>query len=147
MAKTYKNIPVSPDTYQKIALLAEMNGFGPRGMGAQIEDWLKRELPECGHAKQAVSIEYFLDARQVRGGLYCPTCKRVYSAEGAEPAAPAAKPAFVQHKPKSKAAEKLEKNIDKAVAMAKAKANEKIHPDTMSGGNVRVRGLNGSKLG
>lgn len=81
MAKTYKNIPVSPTTYQKVALLASANGLGERGLGAQIEKWVERELPDCGHKKQAVSIEIYASedtSRQVRTGWYCPTCKRVY---------------------------------------------------------------------
>jgi hypothetical protein len=86
MAKTYKNIPVSPATYQKVALLAEANRLGGRGLGAQIEKWVERELPECGHKKQAVSIEIYASednlagVRQIRTGWYCPTCKRVYEA-------------------------------------------------------------------
>jgi hypothetical protein len=83
MAKIYKNIPVSPATYQKVALLAEANGLGGRGLGAQIEKWVERELPDCGHKKQSVSIEIYTSEdtpRQVRTGWYCPTCKRVYEA-------------------------------------------------------------------
>jgi len=84
MAKTYKNIPVSPDTYQKVALLAETNGYGVRGLGAQIEAWVKKDMPDCGHDKQAVSIEYVSNQslqRMTSGGLYCAVCDRVYAVE------------------------------------------------------------------
>ena len=51
MAKTYKNLPLSPETYAKVALLAEANGLGERGLGAQIDILVNRELPECNHKK------------------------------------------------------------------------------------------------
>ena len=84
MAKTYKMIPVSPATYEKVALLAEANGLGERGIGAQIESWVKNELPECEHKKVAVSIEYYpgqdvLSVARFGAGLYCATCGRVYA--------------------------------------------------------------------
>jgi len=88
MAKTYKNLPLSPETYAKVAMLAESNGFGERGLGAQIENWVARELPECGHKKQAVNIEYApaMDSlvKITHTGWYCPTCKRVYASISGE---------------------------------------------------------------
>lgn len=88
MAKKYNNIPVKPEIYVKVAMLAESNGFGERGLGAQIESWVRRDLPECGHKKQAVNIEYApaMDslAKTTRAGWYCPTCKRVYASIGGE---------------------------------------------------------------
>lgn len=88
--KEYKKIPLSPETYAKVAMISEANGFGLRGLGAQIEKWVARELPRCDHKTQAVNIEYFPtgDANLaesinfVRTGWYCPTCKRVYAAAG-----------------------------------------------------------------
>lgn len=85
MAKTYKNLPLSPETYAKVALLAEANGLGERGLGAQIEILVNRELPECNHKKVAVAIEYYpsddiLPGTPLnRAGFYCSTCKRVYA--------------------------------------------------------------------
>lgn len=84
MAKTYKNIPVSEETYIKVAMLAEANGFGERGLGKQVDDWVARELPDCDHKKQAVSIETFQSndtlpgTLKIRKGWYCKTCNRVY---------------------------------------------------------------------
>lgn len=81
---TYKNIPVDEDTYIQVKLIAEANGLGTRGMGAQVKQWAIRELPECEHEKTAVSIETFpsqdtlAGANLHRTGWYCPTCKRVY---------------------------------------------------------------------
>ena len=83
--KEYKKIPLSPETYEKVAMISEANGFGLRGLGAQIEKWVERELPECEHKKQAVSIEIYPSAdvlpgaRVVRTGWYCQSCKRVYA--------------------------------------------------------------------
>jgi hypothetical protein len=84
--KEYKKIPLSPETYAKVAMISEANGFGQRGLGAQIETWVARELPKCDHKTQAVSIEIYPSAdvlpgtKLVRTGWYCPTCKRVYAA-------------------------------------------------------------------
>ncbi len=129
MAKKYNNIPVSPDTYAKVALLAEANGLGDRGLGAQIEAWVKRELPECDHKKEPVSIEYAADAslmRTVRAGLYCAVCNRVYAVVGdlSETKSEAGqqgrgKDAFVPRKAKKD--DKIQKNIEKVVALAKAR--------------------------
>ena len=86
--KEYKKIPLSPETYEKVAMISEANGFGLRGLGAQIENWVARELPKCEHPKQSVTIEVFHGADALPGaknistGWYCPTCKRVYSAVG-----------------------------------------------------------------
>jgi uncharacterized alkaline shock family protein YloU len=83
--KEYKKIPLSPETYAKVALISEANGFGQRGLGAQIEKWVERELPQCEHKKQSVSIETYPSAdvlpgaRVIRTGWYCPICKRVYA--------------------------------------------------------------------
>lgn len=79
----YKNIPVKEDTYLKVKLIAESNGLGERGMGAQVDLWVKRDLPACEHPKEAVSVEIFpsqdnLSPSIVRQGWYCPTCRRVY---------------------------------------------------------------------
>lgn len=81
----YKNIPVKPDVYAKVQLLAESNGFGERGLGAQIAHWVGQELPECDHKKVPVEIEYFPGEDLLTGVLskrhafYCSTCKRVYA--------------------------------------------------------------------
>ncbi len=79
MAQTYKNIPVKPEVYTKIKMIADSNN---RGLGDQVANWAERELPECNHVKQPVSIEVFnsgqLPASALRKGWYCPTCKRVY---------------------------------------------------------------------
>jgi hypothetical protein len=85
--KEYKKIPLSPETYAKVAMISEANGFGLRGLGAQIERWVERELPACGHKKQAVTIEYYPNGDDklsaaigmVRTGWYCPICMRVYA--------------------------------------------------------------------
>lgn len=85
MAKTYRNLPLSPETYAKVALLAEANGLGERGLGAQVEMLVNKELPECKHKKAPVVIEYYpvgshqLGAKQNRRGFYCATCGRVYA--------------------------------------------------------------------
>jgi len=82
--KEYKNIPVSPEVYEAVQLVSEANGFGLRGLGAQVAHWVGRELPECDHKKAPVSIEYFPDTTLTvhsikRTGFYCSTCKRVYA--------------------------------------------------------------------
>jgi len=80
----YRNIPVKPDVYAKVQLLAESNGFGERGLGALVNLLVSQELPECNHKKVAVEIEYFPSAdtlpgtQSKRSGFYCATCKRVY---------------------------------------------------------------------
>ena len=79
----YKNIPVKPDVYQAVQLIAEGNGLGERGLGAQVARWAARELPECPHPKVPVSIETFpnstkLIVSSIIYGYYCETCKRVY---------------------------------------------------------------------
>lgn len=85
MAKIYKNLPLSPETYAKVALLAEANGLGERGLGAQVEILVNRELPECNHEKSVVTIEYYPDndilpgTHPQRRGFYCATCGRVYA--------------------------------------------------------------------
>lgn len=84
MAQKYKNIPVKPEVYAKVAMAAEANGLGDRGLGAQVEQWATRELPVCEHPKQPVSIEIFpsqsiLGGTQLdRKGWFCPICNRVY---------------------------------------------------------------------
>lgn len=81
---TYKNIPVDEDTYIAVKLIAETNGFGSRGMGAQVKQWVIREMPECEHEKTPVTIEIFPSQDTLPGtnlhrtGWYCETCKRVY---------------------------------------------------------------------
>lgn len=81
----YRNIPVTPDTYAKIELLSEAQGFGERGKGAYIGNLVDRELPECSHEKTPVAIEYFPGETQLLGfalqkvGYFCATCQRVYA--------------------------------------------------------------------
>lgn len=90
MAQKYKNIPVKPEVYAKVAMAAEANGFGERGLGAQVEQWAARELPVCEHPKQAVSVEIFpsqsiLGGTQLeRKGWYCSICNRVYQYSAVE---------------------------------------------------------------
>lgn len=83
MAQKYKNIPVKPEVYVKVQLIADANN---RGLGDQVKDWVERELPECEHKKQAVSIETFEGpsdtlgpASVLRPAWYCSICKRVYA--------------------------------------------------------------------
>lgn len=83
MAQKYKNLPLKPDVYETVKLIAEANGFGERGLGKQVEEWAKRELPACDHPKEPVTVEIFpsqglLSGSVLRAGWYCPTCKRVY---------------------------------------------------------------------
>ncbi len=81
----YKNIPVSPETYERVQMVSEANGFGKRGLGAQVAHWVGRELPECEHDKVPVEIEYFPGADVLKGtpakrtGYFCATCNRVYA--------------------------------------------------------------------
>jgi hypothetical protein len=83
--KEYKNIPVSPEVYERVQLVSEANGYGQRGLGAQVAYWVGKELPECEHKKTPVAIEYFPGADILPGtllnrtGYYCSTCKRVYA--------------------------------------------------------------------
>ena len=83
--KTYKNIPVSPEVYERVKLVSEANGYGERGVGAQVAHWVGKELPECDHKKIPVAIEYFPGADLLPGtpldrtGYYCSTCRRVYA--------------------------------------------------------------------
>lgn len=77
MAK-YKNIPVLEEVYENVKLLS-----GDRGMGEWVKQQVERVLPDCGHAKQPISIEIFpnateLNNKQIRNGLFCATCNRVY---------------------------------------------------------------------
>lgn len=90
MTQKYRNLPLKPDIYANVKLIAEANGFGERGLGKQVEEWTKRELPACEHPKEAVSVEIFpsqdkLSPSIVRQGWYCSTCRRVY--QRIEPAA------------------------------------------------------------
>jgi hypothetical protein len=83
MAKKYKNIPVEEEVYIRVKALAEANGFGERGVGAQVADWVKRELPECEHEKTPIVIEEFYNGGAnkhpiKRTGWYCATCRRAY---------------------------------------------------------------------
>jgi len=79
MAQTYKNIPVKPEIYAKVKLLADANN---RGMGDQVSAWVEREIPECDHQKQPVSIETFPSGdfliNERNKGWFCPICNRVY---------------------------------------------------------------------
>lgn len=79
----YVNIPVTPDVYADVQLVAQAKGFGSRGLGALVAHWVGQELPECEHEKEAVSIETFTNGTSLvksvkRVGYYCPTCNRVY---------------------------------------------------------------------
>lgn len=83
----YLNIPVKKDVYTSVKLIAEANGYGERGMGAQVAHWVGRELhrAECAHEKVPVEIQYFPGATSPlafdlkRTAWYCNTCKRVYA--------------------------------------------------------------------
>src|SRR5688572_18272483 len=83
MAQKYMNIPVKPEVYLQVKLVAEAND---RGLGDQVAHWVGRELPECEHDKQAVQIEYFPSEdvllgtpHPTRTAWFCPTCRRVYA--------------------------------------------------------------------
>jgi hypothetical protein len=85
----YNTISVTPETFVQVKLIADAND---RGLGDQVKYWAKRELPECMHEKQAVSIETFpgndsLVTSVIKQAWYCPTCKRVYAkvSDDAEP--------------------------------------------------------------
>jgi len=87
MATKYWNIPVDDEeTYIAVREIAESNGFGRRGMGMQIKNWVARELaaPVCNHPKTAVEVQWMPTAANLGGkmlvhkGLFCPTCNRVY---------------------------------------------------------------------
>jgi hypothetical protein len=84
MAKKYKNIPVEEEIYFQVKAIAEANGFGERGVGAQVGAWVARDLPDCDHEKEAVVIELFPSQDMLNGtlpqrtGWYCPMCRRVY---------------------------------------------------------------------
>lgn len=75
----YMKIPVSPETYGQVRLIADAND---RGMGDQVSAWAKRDLPPCSHIKKPVTIIYQpnLDVpiKDVRIGFYCPTCQKVF---------------------------------------------------------------------
>ena len=79
--KEYQKIPVSPDVYAAVRLIADLND---RGMGDQVAAWVKRDLPQCDHELQGVDIEYAPTAdtlgKFVRVGWFCATCNRVYVA-------------------------------------------------------------------
>ena len=84
----YAKIPVTLEVYERVKLISEANGFGERRLGKQIAAWAARELPECEHKKQPVTIETFPDrsadalvqiSTSVVTGWFCPTCKRVYA--------------------------------------------------------------------
>ncbi len=82
MAQKYNNIPVKPEIYIKLKLIADANN---RGLGDQVAEMVKRELPICEHDKQAVRIEHFSGQGSLSLGVpisltgwYCPTCNRVY---------------------------------------------------------------------
>jgi len=55
----YKKIPVKPDVYEKVFTIALANGFGERGLGAQVAAWAERAMPKCGHELERVTIETF----------------------------------------------------------------------------------------
>lgn len=151
MAKTYKNLPLSPETYAKVALLAEANGLGERGLGAQIEILVNRELPECNHKKVAVAIEYYpsddiLPGTPLnRAGFYCSTCKRVYAgnitSSYIDKKVEAGKEgrgnnAFVPRKAKKE--DSLQKNIEKVVMQANARGS--AGHDVVTHAPVRLNG-------
>ena len=81
--KEYSKIPVSPETYAKVRMIADLNNHG---MGDQVDAWVKQNLPMCDHKLQGVDIEYAPSAVDnlnyvvdvVRVGWYCATCNRVY---------------------------------------------------------------------
>lgn len=85
MAK-YKNIPVDDETYIAVKTIAQANGLGERGLGAQVRKWVNQEIaaPVCEHPKQPVEVQIFPSADNLPGtwlrrdGWFCPTCNRVY---------------------------------------------------------------------
>lgn len=83
----YKNIPVDEETYERVRSIADSNGFGKRGMGAQVRQWSVQELAAavCDHPKVPVQVQWMPDDVSLSGdqtllhsGWYCPTCRRVY---------------------------------------------------------------------
>lgn len=82
MAQTYKNIPVKPDVYARLKLVADANN---RGLGDQVAAFVEEiRLPDCGHEKVSVSVQTFPDMAGVtvlafQRAYYCPTCRRVYA--------------------------------------------------------------------
>jgi len=42
--KEYKNMPLPTDLYDQVKLISETNGYGERGMGAQVAHWVGQEL-------------------------------------------------------------------------------------------------------
>lgn len=86
MATKYKNIPVKEETYAQAQVIAEINGFGERGLGKLVDRWVARELPDCGHEKRLVAVELYpamtadltIAVQSQRIGYYCPLCNRVY---------------------------------------------------------------------
>lgn len=81
----YVNIPVSPDVYADVQLVARSKGFGTRGLGALVAHWVGQELPECEHEKEPVQIEWMPSQDYLPGtvlkrtGYFCATCNRVYA--------------------------------------------------------------------
>jgi hypothetical protein len=83
----YQKIPVTPEVYERVKIISEANGYGERGLGKQIAAWAARELPECNHEKEPVTVEEFDNSNanslvqvthSLVTGWYCPICKRVY---------------------------------------------------------------------
>ena len=80
----YRVINVRPEIYAHVRMIADANGYD---LGAQIEAWADRELPECEHEKESVTIEKYDNSaanslaeitHTLVTGWFCPTCKRVY---------------------------------------------------------------------
>ncbi len=82
MAK-YNNIPVKPEVYLKLRLIAEANN---RGLGDQVSEWVERELPECDHPKVPVVVQVYpgTDVKPTNNGWYCQICNRVYQYSAVE---------------------------------------------------------------
>ncbi len=78
MAKTYKMLPVTPEVYEKVSLIAKVNN---RGLGDQVSVWADAELPKCAHTKTPISIQVYATDEKVKivkKGYYCSTCERAY---------------------------------------------------------------------